>query len=159
MPSFHVSGPATLSYGGTVLGWGEHGVDIDIQQSHFDVIVDYYGPNVPAEVQAMLQTATISTNLVSFEWSVLNNALSQTQAGAAAGVMPAAGKLLGANGNFKPLVIASSMDNVPWTFPSTYLISMGPTIGTVRTIIPIVFRALPYSANSDTSAGAVLYTH
>lgn len=107
----------------------------------------------------MLETAMITGDLVAFDWNVIQQALSKSRGGVTPGVMPPAGILIGANGFYTPLTLSSPLDNSPFTFYSTRLIDATPIkIGTIRTIISVTFRAVPYKANADSSAGAILYT-
>jgi len=81
MPSefdLHVNGPAlielNLSAGSgdwVKLGYSEDGVRCELQAYHEDIYADFYGPNVPADVAFMGQTAMIMANLISWDDTIL----------------------------------------------------------------------------------------
>lgn len=159
MAWFHVNGPAPLYFNGALMGYGEDGAEINIEEYHRDCISDVFGPMVPGDEQMMLETGTISSDLVQFNWTAIQAALAKSRL-AAPGIMPIAGSLIGASGGYGRLSIPSVLDSLSWAFPSARMI--GATrhkVGTVRTMVSVVFRALPFRLGSDTSGGAILYTH
>lgn len=146
-------------YAGQLLGYPEEGCEDEEQLLHRDLIVDFMGPQCPADTQMMLSIAIITADLVWYDQAVLDQALSNARAGAAKGKMPTAGVFLGAGGFLKSLYIPSSLDGTPKTYAATHLI--GPVRarrGTVRSMKTVVFRALPYTNGLDNSSGAVLYS-
>lgn len=159
---FHANGPAGVYFQGSLCGYAIDGVEIELIPKHNDVMVDVFGGSrgTPGDIQFLSEEAIISATLVSWSWSVLNAALTASRAGGSPGTMPAAGTFLGAGSFLKTLRIASSLDGVPWSFPTAALIS--PTRfnpATVANPIATVWRAIPYNKNADSSVGAVLYTH
>lgn len=156
--SFHVQGPALLTFSGSALGYSEDGVDIEETLYHRDAMNDVFGPSAPADTQTMLSIAIISVALVSYDQDVIDLAKALAKASNAPGTMPQAGILLGAGGFLRPLSIAGSLDQ-PYNYPTVHLIhSATAKIGTVRTMQHLTFRAIAFANNSDSSAGAVLYT-
>lgn len=159
MAWFHTNGPSPLYFNGALMGYGEDGAEISTEEFHRDCISDVFGPMVPGDEQMMLETAMISSDLVQFNWAGIQAALAKSRL-AAPGIMPIAGSLIGANGGYGNLTIPSLLDGVPWKFPSARLIgAVRHKVGTVRTMVSVVFRAIPFRMGSDTSGGAVLYSH
>jgi len=150
-----VKGAANSSLGSLQeLGLAVGPVRITFEFRHHDIIVDDFGPDIPAEVLWMLATANISTDLIHYDNDVLEDCIKQSMAGANFGVFESCGTPLG---GFKPIFdrdnhyislnLLSPVLNKPWRFRTTYL--TGPPleipIGTKVTIVRLMWRAVPYS--------------
>lgn len=77
----HSSGPArvdiTTASGGTEqLGYSENGVTINLEVATEDVFTDQFGQGVPTDVLFLGVQGTVDIELISWDWNVLNKALS-----------------------------------------------------------------------------------
>lgn len=135
------------------LGLAEKNVTIIPKYYHKDINVDDFGPNVPADVLAMIAECQIGMTLVNFDTEVLNKCLSESIGGGTAGTMPGAGIPMGATkplytkGNhYIGLYLQSPILEQPWYFPATYMPNppMEFPIGTEKTLVKLTWRAIPY---------------
>lgn len=163
--------------GVTELGMTDSPIRITVRYNHKEKKVDDYGDQVPAEVFTNLADAMIQMTLINFDMDVLRNCLRETVAGPtqfSEGVMGPVGQPMGAakdslvvGNRYIRLAIESSLDELPWRFPSCYIANqMEFPISAQATGVNIVWRALPYSLPYPKSFGsevravnAVLYDH
>lgn len=148
---------------------------------HKDVMVDDFGPEVPAEVIWMLAEVGITMTLVHYDRGVLDRCLAESMGGWATGVQEAGtltgmGTLMGGgrprfseNCHFISLNLLSPVLAQPWRFPTAYLAGLPAEVplGTKRSLVRLNWRAVPYrpfftTADGTTtqeikSAGAVLW--
>ena len=149
-----------ITANGTELGLAVGQVSITINPRFLDINVSTFGPEVPPEIQSMLADATINMTLVNFDVTVLNACITRSMNASAAGIMSAAGALMGGNSLFTSLRIASPVGQLPWTFPSAVLVGSPQwPLGNERSLVVCNWRAIPYLADPATAAGAVLYTN
>ena len=137
------------------LGLAEKNVTITPKYYHKDINVDDFGPNVPADVLAMIAECQITMTLVNFDTTVLDKCLSESIGGGTAGTMPGAGIPMGGglpltnkNNHYIGLYLASPILEQPWYFPSSYMPNppMEFPIGTEKTLAKLTWRAIPYKA-------------
>lgn len=157
---FSGSAPISLASGCTVyeLGLAEEAVTIVPHFRHQDVHADDFGPHIPAEVLAQLSDCTIHMKLIHYDRNVLDACMGEalggtspnTPAGAVLGPTNqplGAGHTLGSSGcHYVSLNILSPVENVPWRFPASYLpaLPLEMPLGTEKTVVDLVFRAIPY---------------
>lgn len=161
--AFSTNGNTLVTVDGAELGLTSEPVQISIALRHNDVPIQTFGGamGTPGEVQQMMADATISMALVYYDNSVLQAALTKSIGGGSQGVMPIAGTFMGQGNKFCVLNLSSPVAGTPWTFPSAYLTGNPITIpiGNEATIAVVTWRAIPYSSNPRTAAGAVLFTN
>lgn len=157
--NYYVNGNTLVTADGSELGLSEGSVTIAIQPKHLDIKVSTFA-DVPPELQAMLAEATISMVLVYFDPAIVETVLRKSMAAGTLGQMPVAGTLMGANGFFTSLQISSPTGGRPWTFPGAFLTGnpVSWPLGNERTLLQMNFRAIPYSSDPHTAAGAVLFS-
>lgn len=153
------------------LGLAEKEVRIVPRFIHQDVHTDDFGPEIPAEVLAMLADVTIRMTLVHYDKSILDTCLAESLGGGTPGVMPGAGVPMGAysavttgNNHFISLNLLSPQLNFPWRFRAAYLANTPAEIpiGTERTLAVLTWRAIPYafppsSVGEIQSKGTILW--
>ena len=156
---------------------------------HQDIRADSFGPDVPAEVMAMLADSTIVMTLGHYDTELLDTILAesmggahpQAQIGRQGGILPPAGRLMGggravgSSGNhFMTLRMTADVLSYPWEFPACYLAErpMELPVGTERSLALLNWRSIPYQPLTSDSAtggfrpeaelsssGAVLWSH
>lgn len=140
------------------LGLSEQPVKISVEFKNLDITLNAYGnQGVPADVQSMLATATISMSLIHFDPAVLDECVRLSMGGPVAGIgtVNAAGQRLGNNlarfaaGNRLISVnVASPVANKPYRFYYCHLINTADyPMGTERQIVNVTFRAIPYTTD------------
>lgn len=159
--NYFVNGNTMVYANGAELGLSNSQISITLNPRHLDIQVSTFGPDVPPEIQAMLADATISMTLVNFDAAVLQACVRRSMACSADGVMPSAGVLMGAASMFTSLNISSPVGQVPWTFPSAYLVAPAVDwpLGNERSIVSLNWRAIPFKLDPADAAGAILYTN
>lgn len=144
---------ATLSE----LGLTEGPIRIIPTYYHQDLLVDDYGPNVPANVLQNLLECRIVMNLIHYDPDVLDTCLAESLGGGTFGTIAfGAGQPLGDLGprfggtnHFISLNLVSDLDGVTnknWRFLTTYLCEQPEEypIGTEKTVVRLNWRAIPY---------------
>jgi len=159
------------------LGLAEGPIKVSLDFKHKDVNLDAWGGEVPAEVQFMLASASVSMSLIHFDRSILDVCLMESMAGAPAiGQLRRAGSRMGNNlprfagggelGNhYIGLNLSSPIGNKPWRFFYSYM--TGPPIdfplGTEKSVVGVNWRVIPYIQdpwNGGLGAdGAILWDH
>jgi len=148
------------------LGLAEDQIRIRPRFVHKDINVDDYGPDIPADVIALMADCTISMNLVHTSIPTLDVCLGEALGGQVEdsdndgsllpfGTLPGAGLTLGrgcqplASGcHYVSLSLLSPQLKLPWRFPTAYLYGtpMEWPLGTKYSSISLNWRAIPYSA-------------
>lgn len=160
-----VKGPSDSVGTGSVaslvqLGLTESPIRVRLNIRHRDLIVDAWGPEVPADVQCFLTDATISMNLIHYDPYVLDECVRLGMFGnPSVGFVSRAGIRMGSTvaarfapgNNFIGLNIASPVVNRPYRFFLAYL--TGPAaefpLGTEKTVAAVTWRAIPYYSTSS----------
>ena len=155
------------------LGLAVEDVTVMPQFSHKDVKCDDFGPDIPAEIIAMLAAVYVRMRLVHYDVNVLEaaqgeafggNAAPTVGAGATSMVMPGAGALLGhglpigmSGNHFVSLNLLSPQLLYPWQFPAAYLAGQPVEypLGTEASMVSCVWRCVPYSYPGE-GAGTAL---
>ena len=154
------------------LGLADRYVTISPNYYYDDVLIDDFGPNVPAEKLWMLSTVNIGMSLIHYDPVVLSMVMGESMGGAdysqlgtnGVGTMVGAGSPLG---NYLPLLasgnhwlmlgLASPVLNAPWRFLATHL--TGPPLeiplGTGKTIVKLNFEAIPYPISCCMFSGGI----
>lgn len=159
----------------TELGLAEKGIIITPKYVHKDIRVDDFGPEVPADVLAMIAECSIAMTLVNFDPYILDACLSESMGGGVAGTMAGAGIPLGGgiplyeeDCHYITLSLTSPNEEFDfglpaWNFLATYMPvkPMEYPIGTEKTLARLLWRAIPYveptSDGEILSAGAVIW--
>ena len=145
------------------LGLAEENVNIVPQYIHRGVPADDFGPEVPAEVIAMLAWVSIQMTLIHYDVNVLEECLAEALGGNAA-IIPPPGKTgiammgagqalghglpIGSSGcHYVSLNLLSPQLQYPWRFYSCYLAGQPVTypLGTEKSAVVCNFRAIPYT--------------
>lgn len=158
--------PANMKF--VELGLTSDQVNISILMNHQDVLVDDFGPKVPAEVLVQQAEARIKFTLIHYDPVILQACLSESLGGSYDNLvnpnrevnMPRPERLFSAGmplGGGQPvlyprchyiqLLLTSPVLGAPWLFPSTYVMEEVkiPT-GTSTTIASMTWRSIPYKS-------------
>lgn len=171
------------------LGLASEGITITPHYYYKDVIVNDFGPDVPAEVLVNLADCEIEMNLIHFDYGILRRCLIESLGGGGvgndgnfgvgAGFPLGGGVPLYTTGNhYIAVYLTSPVEGLPWRFPSAYLTEppMMLPLGTEKSIATLNWRAIPYTfpfqpgglrtsgtpappANEITSLGAIVWDH
>lgn len=157
--TIYVNGNTLVTADGSELGLAESSVGITITPKHLEVKISTFG-EVAADVQAMLAEAEIDMTLSQFDPAVVETCLNKSMGVSSLGIMPVAGVLLGAGNKLISLRIASPTGGRPWTFPSCYMTGnpISWPLGNERSLLKLTFKAIPYTSDPSTAAGAILFT-
>lgn len=144
------------------LGLADTGIRIVPRFFHKDVIVDDFGPDVPAEVLVHLLDVTVHMNLIYYDTGVLESVMSESTGGSVDNLgAPTPGTYVGAGtpmGGGVPLLtkgnhyislnLTAPQNGIPWHFPSAYLYQtpVELPIGTTASVCKLVWRAIAYTS-------------
>lgn len=158
------------------LGLASESIKVTPRFSHFDVLADDYGPEVPAEILWNLAYCYIQMTLVHFDYQVLDACIAAAMGGGTYPILMGAGKPLGAGlplyqsgNNYITLFLVSGIGARPWRFPACYLTGrpLEYPLGTEKSLVALQWRAIPYSPLSEEpgtegealSNGSILWDH
>lgn len=124
-----------------------------------NILVDDFGPDIPAELMWMLAEVAIRMDLVQYDNNAVMACLQESMAGGESteineGVLAGAGRTMGAGlpvfspGNhYISLNLLSPVLGKPWRFPTSVLSQEPITIplGTERSVCVLNWRAIPYA--------------
>lgn len=126
---------------------------------HQDILVDDFGPQIPADIMWHIADVNIRMNLVNFDRSVLMTCVRESMAGGMPdlnfndGLLAPTGSLMGngvdllSSGNhFISLNLLSPVLGIPWRFRASYLTSQPLEIplGVKYSMVMLNWRAIPY---------------
>jgi len=161
--NYYVNGQCLVKYNGSELGLTDNQGKVTIvpQFSYLPIEVDGFFQN-PPERQVTLYAVDISMTLVHFDSAVFTQAVANSTQGSIEGTFPYGGKLLGANGGYGVLTLASPVQNAPWTFNSVYIKDHYTLpIGAERSLLEIIWTAVGYISdpwnNGAGAQGIVVY--
>jgi hypothetical protein len=138
---------------------------------HKDVLIDSYGPRMPADVISYGMEALIQMTLIHYDREVLNACLGESVGidtvqlevpdgrPSKGGTMLGGQKAFGSEDNhFISVTITSPVERHPWRFPTSYVTGeiMEIPLGTKATIIQIIWRAIPYQKVSSSGDEEIL---
>lgn len=162
--SIHVNGPALIRLGSqgtggalSDVGYSDGGVDIAIEYNKEAVMADNAGTAIPADLQKMGKSASISFSLVVYDDAVFRASL--VKDGAVEGQNDVTGRLIFQNSEGFRLVIASPIDGVPWRFPYCSVDFCRSRQSSKYSIWNVGVSAIPYVANGASLSGTVLFDH
>lgn len=162
-----VNGPTLVQVNGTELGLSDSAIQITLQTSQQDVIVDAWGGQFGVnDVQQLFAEASIRMTLVHYDRAFLDTVIQLSFGAAAVGQIPRPGTLMGSSGSFQSLRLTSPTGGKPWTFPTAWITEtpFSVNLGVEKSIVTLNWRAIPtfdsspYNDGSG-SASAVLWTY
>ena len=144
------------------LGLADRNIVIIPRWHHSDMLVDDFGPFVPADVMWMLSDCLIEMHLIHYDNAVLEACYAESMGGSGvgadgnhdAGIMASAGTPMGgwiaaqSTGNhYMSLSLLCPALGFNWRFPTSYLTTMPLKIpvGTKASIVELHWRAIPYT--------------
>lgn len=138
-----------------------------------DMIVDDFGPHVPAEVHWALADVTITMTLIHFDETILEACWIESMGGEPNNLFGAFGQLVGAgrpmgggqnpgqaNCHYISLNLTSPVLKLPWNFPTAYLTGqpLDYLIGAAASLVPLSWRAIPYANQNAALTNTVTFT-
>ena len=179
---YFINGESLVSFKGnsassigslTQLGLSTDPIRVTLELHHKDIIVDAWGPEVPADVQQFLAAVTVNINFIHIDRTVLDYCLQESMGGTTAvGTLARAGLRLGggvsrfAVGNhYIGLNISSPVAAKPWRFYFAYLTGtpVDVPLGTEKSVISTTWRVIPYTTDpyggGTGSLGTLLWDH
>ncbi|MCC6425110.1 MAG: hypothetical protein IT447_16675 [Phycisphaerales bacterium] len=146
------------------LGLTSESITVSPRLYHYELKANDFGPNVPAEVMNNIAEVRIFMTLVHFDYQILRDCISESQAGMPTfGALAPAGMTLGRGASlyssgchWMSMSISSTDERFPWTFPTAYI----PTppleipLGTERSLVRLEWRAIPYKVPQTRPLGS-----
>ena len=163
---FYINGESLVSVKGrdasgfgtlTQLGLSEGPIVLTFDFRHRDINLDAWGREIPADVQWMLASVSITIPFIHFDPDVLASCLMESMGGAPAfGQTARAGQRMGggaarfaAGNRYIGLNLSSPGAARPWRFYFSYLTQTPVSwpLGTEKSIVTTHWRAIPYTTD------------
>lgn len=128
-----------------LLGYTDHGTDMDVQENKGEIITDLFGPMTPQDFQDFGMTARIIAPLIASDRTVLAKLTGRGDR-TTLGQISTPGLVLGVNSHKFRIGIASNFDS-PWSFSSCLMRpGWGTRLATKANPFRLEFIAWPYAS-------------